>query len=191
MVLAARDLFQRDGFRPTTIAAVAERAAGVSAESVYKGFGTKAALAKAVFDLASPVTTSRCPSPNGRRCRRYAPSPTSGARSRCSSRDSPSGRRARRDVQILIRDGRHVDDALVPVWAEAQRRGADRDGGAGPPPARTPASSATDIDLDEVRDVLWNYLAIDHYERLVLRRGWSLERYTGWLNDAIISALCP
>jgi len=22
--------------------------------------------------------------------------------------------------------------------------------------------------LDEVRDVLWNYLAIDHYERLVL-----------------------
>src|SRR3954468_19555897 len=51
VVLAARDLFQRKGFRATTIAAVAERA-GVSAESVYKGFGTKAALAKAVFDLA-------------------------------------------------------------------------------------------------------------------------------------------
>ena len=36
VVLAARALFERDGFRPTTIAAVAQRA-GVSEESVYKG----------------------------------------------------------------------------------------------------------------------------------------------------------
>ena len=50
VVLAARDLFEQDGFRPTTIAAIAAHA-GVSAESIYKGFGTKAALAKAVFDL--------------------------------------------------------------------------------------------------------------------------------------------
>src|SRR5215468_8484298 len=50
VVLAARGLFERDGFRPTTITAIAARA-GVSAESVYKGFGSKAALAKAVFDL--------------------------------------------------------------------------------------------------------------------------------------------
>src|ERR1700752_1713721 len=50
VVLAARNLFERDGFRPTTIAAIAAHA-GVSAESVYKGFGSKAALAKAVFDL--------------------------------------------------------------------------------------------------------------------------------------------
>ena len=47
------------------------------------------------------------------------------------------------------------------------------------------------IDLDEVRDVLWNYLAIDTYERLVLSQGWPLERYaTGWL-ARITSAICP
>lgn len=34
------------------------------------------------------------------------------------------------------------------------------------------------IDLDEGRDVLWNYLAIDTYERLVLSQGWPLERYS-------------
>ena len=94
VVLAARDLFECDGYRPTTIAAIAAQS-GVSAESIYKGFGTKAALAKAVFDLAL------------------------------------------------------------------------------------------------ARDVLWNYLAIDHYERLVLFRGWSLERYSRWLAEAITSALCP
>jgi len=39
--------------------------------------------------------------------------------------------------------------------------------------------------------VLWNYLAIDTYERLVLTQGWPLERYSQWLAYAIASALCP
>ena len=47
------------------------------------------------------------------------------------------------------------------------------------------------IDLGEVRDVLWNYLAIDTYERLVLTRGWPLDRYSRWLAHAITSAICP
>ena len=46
-------------------------------------------------------------------------------------------------------------------------------------------------DLAEVRDVLWNYLAIDHYERLVLSQGWPLERYGRWLAEAITGAQCP
>jgi hypothetical protein len=47
------------------------------------------------------------------------------------------------------------------------------------------------LDQAEVRDVLWNYLAIDHYERLVLDRGWPFDRYERWLAEAITSALCP
>jgi hypothetical protein len=47
------------------------------------------------------------------------------------------------------------------------------------------------IDIVEVRDVLWNYLAIDTYERLVLIRGWSPERFAAWLSRAVISAICP
>src|SRR6185437_5985949 len=50
IVRAAHDLFERDAFRGTTITAVARRA-GVAPETIYKAFGTKAALAKAVFDL--------------------------------------------------------------------------------------------------------------------------------------------
>ena len=45
--------------------------------------------------------------------------------------------------------------------------------------------------LDEVRDVLWNYLAIDNYERLVLAQGWPLRRYSRWLARAIAGAICP
>jgi AcrR family transcriptional regulator len=188
-ILAARDLFERDGFRLTTIATVAARA-GVSAESIYKGFGSKAAVAKAVFDVAIAGDDE--------------PVPVAGRPAAQAMRDEPNVRRkiamfvdglAQRQarsarVQILIRDGRHVDDSLVPIWAKLTSEGLLgmtvlgrhlldsgqlRDG----------------IDLDEVRDVLWNYLAIDHYERLVLSQGWPPERYSRWLTHAITSAICP
>src|SRR5689334_7130274 len=122
VIRAARDLFERDGFRATTINGVAAHA-GVSPESIYKGFGGKAALAKAVFDLViagddEPVPVAERPAMN-------------------AVRDEPDVRRkialfvdglAQRQarsakVQILIRDGRHVDDALAPVWATLTSEG--------------------------------------------------------------------
>src|SRR4029079_4642867 len=47
---AARELLLAQGYTTTTIAQVA-KAAGVSSETVQKGFGTKAALDKAVYDV--------------------------------------------------------------------------------------------------------------------------------------------
>ena len=189
VVQAARDLFERDGFRRTTIAAVAAHA-GVSAESVYKGFGSKAALAKAVFDMViagddEPVPVAERPAMQALRdepdVRRKIAMFVDGLVQR-------QARSAR--VQILIRDGRHVDDSLAPIWAKLNDEGLTgmtmlgrhllesgqlRDG----------------IELDEVRDVLWNYLAIDNYERLVLSQGWPLRRYSRWLARAIAGAICP
>ena len=188
VVLAARDLFERDGYRPTTIAAIAAHA-GVSAESVYKGFGTTAALAKAVFDIAlagddEPVAVADRPAMQ-------------------AVRDEPDLRRkiamfvaglAQRQarsagVQILIRDGRHVDDSLVPVWAKLTDEGLAGMTMLGRNLLET-GQLRDGIDLDEVRDVLWNYLSIDHYERLVRTQRWSLERYSRWLAHAITSAIC-
>ena len=187
-VLAARDLFERDGFRLTTIAAVAARA-GVSAESIYKGFGTKAALAKAAFDVTVAGDDE--------------PVPVADRPAMRAVRDEPDVRRkiemfigglAQRQarsakVQILIRDGRHVDDSLAPVWAKLN----DEALAGMTMLARHLAASGqlrAGVDVDEVRDVLWNYLAIDTYERLVLIRGWPLERYSAWLARTIIAAIC-
>ena len=93
-------------------------------------------------------------------------------------------------VHILIRDGRHVDDSLAPIWDEVQQEGLTGMTMLGRHLLDTGQLRA-DVGLDEVRDVLWNYLAIDHYERLVLARGWSHDRYAQWLGRAVIAALCP
>ena len=189
VVMAARELFERDGFRPTTITAVAAHA-GVSAESIYKGFGSKAALAKAVFDVV--VAGDDEPVPVAQRASARTVQEEPDVRRKIALFvDGLAQRQARSaKVQILIRDGRHVDDALVPVWVALRDEGL---AGMTMLGRHLLASGQlrTGINPDEVRDLLWNYLAIDHYERLVLDRGWSLQRYTAWLTAAVTTALCP
>jgi AcrR family transcriptional regulator len=189
VVQAARELFERDGFRSTTIAAVAAHA-GVSAESIYKGFGSKAALAKAVFDVviagdAEPVAVADRPAAQAVRDEPDVRRKIAMFADGLAQRQARSAR-----VQILIRDGRHVDDSLAPIWAKLNDEGLLGMTMLG----RHLLDSGQlrgGIDLAEVRDVLWNYLAIDHFERLVLSRGWPLDRYASWLGHAITSALCP
>ncbi len=188
VVLAARELFERDGFRPTTIAAVAAHS-GVSAESIYKGFGTKAALAKAVFDLV--IAGDDAPVPVAERPAAQAMHDEPDVRRKIAMFAEGLAQRQARSakVQILIRDGRHVDDSLAPVWAKLAGEGLTGMAMLGRHLLGT-GQLRDGIGLDEVRDVLWNYLAIDSYERLVLSQGWPLERYSRWLTQAITSAIC-
>lgn len=189
VVLAARDLFERDGFRPTTIAAIAAHA-GVSPESVYKGFGSKAALAKAVFDLV--IAGDNEPVPVAERPAAQAIRDEPDARRKIAMFVEGLAQRQARSakVQILIRDGRHVDDSLAPIWANLNDEGLAGMTILGRHLLET-GQLRDGIDLDEVRDVLWNYLAIDTYERLVLAQGWTVGRYSRWLAHVITSALCP
>jgi AcrR family transcriptional regulator len=187
VVLAARDLFERDGFRATTLAAIAARA-DISVEGLYKVFGSKAALAKAVFDVV--VAGDDEPGPVAQRPEAAAvlAEPDLGTKLRLFAEGLAQRQARSAKVQILIRDGRHVDASLEPVWAKLAAEGLAgmtvlaRDL-AGSPGVRG------DLDVDQVRDVLWNYLAIDHYERLVLQQGWTFAAYTRWLATAITGAV--
>jgi hypothetical protein len=91
-------------------------------------------------------------------------------------------------VQILIRDGRHVDDSLIPVWEALQREGLTGMTALGRHLLDT-GQLREDLTLEQVRDILWNYLSIDAYERLVLIQGWSQQNYSDWLAHAMVSAL--
>ena len=187
VVVAAKALFERDGFRSTTIAAVAERA-GVSAESIYKGFGTKAALAKAVFDLV--IAGDDEPVPVWQRSEADAVRAEPDVRRKVMlySRGLAARQQRSAKVQTLIRDGGHTDQTLAALWQQllAERltgmtmlgrhlieSGQLREG----------------IELDEVRDVLWTYTAVELYELLVAERGWPLDRYADWIGRAITAAL--
>jgi hypothetical protein len=100
-------------------------------------------------------------------------------------------RRVHRD-QVAVGD-RVVDlvvQSLAPVWAKLNDEGLVSMTALGRHLLDTGQLRAG-IGLDEVRDVLWNHLAIDTYERLVLTQRWPLDRYSAWLARTIASAICP
>jgi AcrR family transcriptional regulator len=187
VVVAAKALFERDGFRPTTIAAVAERA-GVSAESIYKGFGTKAVLAKAVFDLV--IAGDDAPVPVSQRAEADAIRAEPDVRRKVMlySRGLAARQQRSAKVQTLIRDGRHTDETLAAVW---QQLLAERLNGMGMLGCHLVESGQLrdGIELSEVRDVLWTFTAVELYELLVLERGWPVDRYAQWIGHAIVGAL--
>ncbi|MFX1760365.1 TetR family transcriptional regulator [Rhodococcus gordoniae] len=189
VVVAAQELFERDGFRATTLAAVANRA-GVSVKGLYKSFGSKAALAKAVFDVViagddEPISVAERPE-------QQAMLAEPDVRRKIDMFTHALAHRQHRSakVQILIRDGRHVDDSLDPVWQQLSEEGSAAATMVGAHLMAT-GQLRDDIELDEVRDVLWNYLMINTYEALVLERGWALDRYADWLARTVIASLCP
>ncbi|WP_371406342.1 TetR/AcrR family transcriptional regulator [Kribbella sp. NBC_00662] len=189
VVVAAQELFEADGFQATTISAVARRA-GVSAESIYKGFGTKAALAKAVFDFV--IAGDDEPVPIAQRPEALALQQEPDVRRKLQLYAAGLVERQQRSarVQILIRDGRHSDETLRETWQTLLderltgmtmfARHLLETGGLRP-----------GITLEEVADVLWTYISVELYELLVLLRNWSPERYGEHVATAITTSICP
>ncbi|MFC6157752.1 TetR/AcrR family transcriptional regulator [Kribbella jiaozuonensis] len=188
VVVAAQELFEADGFQATTISAVARRA-GVSAESIYKGFGTKAALAKAVFDFV--IAGDDEPVPIAERPEALALQQEPDVRRKLQlyvvglvERQQRSAR-----VQILIRDGRHGDETLRETWQtllDERLVGMTMFGRH----LLETGDLRPGITLEEVADVLWTYISVELYELLVLLRGWSAERYGDHVAAAITTAIC-
>ena len=187
IIAAARDLFLDRGFAAATMPAIAS-AAGLSVQTVYKVFGTKPRLAKAVFDVAiagddEPVTMLQRtalarvrdePDPRTK-LRRYGE-----FLAEVAPRHVP--------VQLVIRDAAAADPDARTVWAELQ---AERLKG------MTQFARAlhgdghlrAGVSIAEARDVLWTYNSAELFELLVIERKWSPKRYGRWVADALVAAL--
>jgi AcrR family transcriptional regulator len=182
-------LFLEKGFAGTTVPMVAADE-GVSVQTVYKVFGNKVGLAKAVFDVAmagddEPVTMLDR-SLLGR------------------VRDEPDPRRrfelygeflavvAPRHVpvQLVIREAAAHDPEAQSVWdtlQEDRRRGMTIFADA----LADEGSLRPDVSAAEARDVLWTYNSAELYQLLVMESGWSPERYGRWVATALTAALLP
>lgn len=184
---AAEHLFLNRGYGPTTVAAIAERA-GVSVETVYKAFGGKAGLVRAMWQRG---LAGAGPTPAWERSdqmQRAEDDPRAVIRNwgRFLTEVAPLGA----PVVLLIRTAAATDPEMAALLEEVheqrldrmeenarrlQERGWLRDG----------------VTLDEARDVLWFYSSPELYELLVLRRGWSVERFGDLAARAMIAALLP
>ncbi len=189
MVRSAMTLFLQRGWAGATMADVAE-ASGVSVQNVYRVFGNKVGLAKAVFDVAIAGDDEEVPMIERPTLRRV--------------REEPDPRRkllfygdhlttvAPRHVpfQLVILDAAASDPDAAKVWETLQ---AERLKGMRMFAADLAAAGhlRDGVSVNEACDVLWTYNSAELYRLLVIERRWSAKRYGRWVAQALIAALLP
>lgn len=184
----SRALFLDRGYGRTTIAAIAH-AAGVSKESVYKGFGGKPGLVRAIYEQS--LLGAGGPPAEERSDRAQVtvmdPRELMEQFGRFVTEISPLGS----PVYLLIRDAaasgdhdmaallRDVDDERYQRMLHNARqvlgRGFLRPG----------------LTSDEVADVMFMSTSAELYETLVLKRGWSAERFGRLVARTLAANLLP
>lgn len=183
----ARELFLSGGYATTTVVAIAARA-GVSVETVYKGFGGKPGLVRALCDEAfagdGPVP------PHVRSDRMQATERD--ARTIIRGFGTLSTEVAPRvaPIQLLARDAGVTDPEMARLYTEMQDQRLERM----THNARNLAEAGhlrQDITVEHAGHVMWTYSAPELYELLILRRGWPVTRFGSFVADALIAALLP
>ncbi|HEY6747952.1 MAG TPA: helix-turn-helix domain-containing protein [Mycobacteriales bacterium] len=180
---AAHEAMLEDGWSGTTIAKVAARA-GVSAETVYKRFGGKAGLLKAVYDVRMAGDDEPIPIAERPAMRAMAAEPDP---RRVAEHYASLGRefmeRAGPLVSVLL-GVRDADPELAAFMATID---AERLIGASGF-VRVMASRATlRVDPEQARDIVWALISPDLYDLFITRRGWSLDAYQDWLAQSLAS----
>jgi AcrR family transcriptional regulator len=181
----AERLFLQQGYAATTIVSVAD-GAKVSVETIYKAFGGKPGLVRAIRDRAlageGPIHAER--RSDAMRMRESDPHTIirnwGSLVAEVGPRVSP--------ILLLVRAAAAADPEVGALRAEMDadrlkrmtvnarhlhERGYLRPG----------------VTLKQAADVLWTYSSPELYELLVLGRGWSKERYGRFVADAMIAAL--
>jgi AcrR family transcriptional regulator len=184
---AARRLFLSGGYAGTTIVAIAEEA-DVSVETIYKAFGGKPGLVRAIAEkgLEGAGSIPAEQRSDEMRTLEHDPYKVMERWGKFTTEVAPIAA----PIALLIRTAAGVDPDMGALRDDLDRarlarmelnarelfqRGDFRDG----------------VTLDYARDVLWAYSSPELYELLVLRQGWPLERYGQFVAEGMIAALLP
>jgi AcrR family transcriptional regulator len=186
VLATARRLFLERGYGPTSLPAIA-REAGVSVEYLHKSFGGKAGLVQAIYDK-SLAGTGDIPAPV-RSDDAQAHEPDAHALFRRFGAFTAEVSALAMPVQRLMRDAAAGGDpAMIALWRDVQDRTYAR--------MRQNAQRVADrgflgegVTVEQAADVFWAITSSDLYDRLVLQRGWTAERFAGFVSSLTAAAL--
>jgi AcrR family transcriptional regulator len=182
---AAERSFLANGYAATTIGSIAS-AAQVSVETIYKAFGGKPGLVRAIRERR---LAGRGPVPAESRSNRTRDTEADPRKivaewGRLTAEVAPLVS----PILLLVRDAAAADPEMATLTAELD---ADR-------LQRMTLNARVlhraghvkgGISLAAAADVLWTYSSPELYELLVLKRGWTPKRYGAFVGDSIAAAL--
>lgn len=181
----ARSRFLSDGFVPTTITSIAEEV-GVSVDTIYKSFGGKPGLVRA---LCEEALTGVGPIPAETRSdamQAVELDPRVIMRGFGTLTTEVAPRVA--PILLLLRDASSSDTAMANLHEQMDTQRHGRMTQNATVLARA-GHLRGDITIERAADVMWAYSSPELYQLLVVVRGWPLERFGVFIADAMIAAL--
>jgi AcrR family transcriptional regulator len=187
IIETARQLFLRDGFAGTTIAAIAAEAR-VSVETIYKAFGGKPGLVRAICTAALAGEGTVPAETRSDQLQLHEPDPRKIIRGwgeltvEVAPRISP--------IMLLVRSAAAADPEMAGLLAEVDAARLSRMT-ANASNLAAAGHLSPDITIEQAGEVMWMYSSPELYELLVLKRGWPSGRYGAFIAEAMIAALLP
>ncbi|MFE1957853.1 TetR/AcrR family transcriptional regulator [Streptomyces sp. NPDC059479] len=183
---ACRESLLRDGYRATSVQAVARRA-GVSVPTVYKVFGSKQELVKAVYDTTLAQDDEPVPM-HARPELRAVLAETDPVEKLAGYARFVAGVHERLAALTAVLSA--ADPELAELAAVTDR---ERRTGTGAFVDHLATAGMLRPGLDPVRaaDSCWLLTSPQVHERLTRERGWTASEYRQWLAQMLAAALLP
>jgi AcrR family transcriptional regulator len=188
---AAGALFRERGYAGTSMTQIAAEA-GVVVETIYRGFGSKRALFRAVMEavLAGGGTRADVPVEDRPAIRALIEEPEPRRQIALYVATQPGIHRRSGPLLRALRDGMAADAELRGVWDEMEAWRLEGQGRFVAMLAEKGALRAG-LSVEQARDVVWTLCSLAVHDLLVVERGWTSERYQEWLTAAITCELLP
>jgi len=188
IVTAAGLLFRKRGYGVPMAEIAGE--AGVVVETVYRIFGTKAALFRTAVEalLAGGARRAEVPVAERPAIRAIHDEPDPRRQVAAYAATQPGIHRRAGPLLRALRDAKASDVELERLWDEMEARRLDGQGQF----VRMLADRGAikpGLAVDAGIDVMWTLCSLAVYDLLVLGRGWSDNRYQTWLTEALVFEL--
>jgi AcrR family transcriptional regulator len=183
--VAADKLFRERGYVGTSMPAIAAEA-GVVVETIYRAFGSKSALFKAVIESALAGGSKRAETPPAERPAIRAVIEETDPRRKlelyAATQPGVHGRSG--PLYRVLVAAADSDPELRDVLDAMEAR---RLHGLGGLAAQLVGSRAmrSGLSVDDARDIIWTLCSTTVHDLLVRQRGWSAETYQHWLAAAL------
>lgn len=189
LVVAAGALFGERGYVGTAMPAIAETT-GVAVETIYRAFGSKAGLFKAVVEAAVAGGASRAEVPVEERpaIRAVIDEPDPRRKLELYAATQPGIHRRSGPLLRVLAEAARVDPELE-VLREEMETGRLMGLGRFMAGLAEMGALRSDLSVDAARDVIWTVCSLEVHDRLIVQRGWSSEQYESWLASTLIDAL--
>ena len=189
ILACARSLFLANGYGPTTIAEIAAEA-GVSVETIYRAWGSKAGVVRALLRQSLRGHDDAPPLVEGDAIKAVIAEPDARRQMELYGRLLAEVQPALAPLIRLLRESAGADPELAGTLEQHKR---DRLEGmqsfAGLLHSRRALKDG--LTTDAARDILWTMNSSEVYELLVGERSWTPQAYGSWIAGMLESALLP